>query len=113
GRACPTRPRPRPPGAPPPARWWTAAARRASSTVWPRSSRGTPTRGRSEVGCMPETTPLAGVTRDGGGGQGSHLGPVLADDGRGHRVLDCLACGFAHFWPRPSADDLAAYYARG
>ncbi len=59
---------------------------------------------------MPETTPRAEVVRGAGG---AHLGPVLADDGRGHRVLDCLACGFAHFWPRPSADELAAYYARG
>jgi SAM-dependent methyltransferase len=57
---------------------------------------------------MPETsvaTPAAAG--------GAHIGPALADDGRGHRVLDCLACGFAHFWPRPSGEELPRYYARG
>ena len=41
-----------------------------------------------------------------------HVGPTLAAAGHGHHVLDCLACGFAHFWPRPTAAELAAYYAR-
>jgi SAM-dependent methyltransferase len=41
-----------------------------------------------------------------------HIGPTLAADAGGRRVIDCLACGFAHFWPRPSGAELAAYYGR-
>jgi len=41
-----------------------------------------------------------------------HDGPTLAEDGQGHRVLDCTACGFAHLSPRPDAADLDGYYAR-
>jgi SAM-dependent methyltransferase len=45
------------------------------------------------------------------GGEG-HQGPVLADDGRGHHVVDCADCGFAHLSPRPDAKALAVYYRR-
>jgi SAM-dependent methyltransferase len=44
---------------------------------------------------------------------GAHIGPTLAAGVDGRRVVDCLACGFAHFWPRPPAEELATYYARG
>lgn len=40
----------------------------------------------------------------------AHGGPVLAEDGKGHEVVACEACGFAHFWPKPSSEELAAYY---
>jgi SAM-dependent methyltransferase len=43
----------------------------------------------------------------------AHGGPVLVADAAGHEVIDCAACGFAHFWPKPSEAELAAYYARG
>jgi SAM-dependent methyltransferase len=39
-----------------------------------------------------------------------HTGPSLAEDQGGHRVIACEACGFAHFWPKPSSEELAAYY---
>ena len=40
-----------------------------------------------------------------------HSGPVLIDDGKGHSIIDCSRCGFAHFWPKPSAEELAKYYS--
>lgn len=41
----------------------------------------------------------------------NHDGRKLADDGKGHFVIDCVSCGFAHFWPKPSPEELAKYYA--
>jgi SAM-dependent methyltransferase len=43
---------------------------------------------------------------------GRHTGPELAQDSKGHGVIDCRECGFAHLWPKPSAEELAEYYAR-
>jgi len=43
---------------------------------------------------------------------GQHTGPELAQDSKGHAVIDCQECGFAHLWPRPTAEELADYYAR-
>lgn len=40
-----------------------------------------------------------------------HFGPELAKDAAGHGVIDCVPCGFAHLWPKPTPDDLAQYYA--
>lgn len=42
----------------------------------------------------------------------AHAGARLADDGRGHAVIDCSSCGFAHFWPKPTPEELATYYAQ-
>lgn len=41
-----------------------------------------------------------------------HSGPELAQDGKGHSVIDCAPCGFAHLWPKPTAQELAEYYAQ-
>ena len=41
----------------------------------------------------------------------NHHGPELAKDTAGHGVIDCVACGFAHLWPKPDAGTLARYYA--
>lgn len=41
-----------------------------------------------------------------------HSGPELARDGAGHGVIDCGPCGFAHLWPKPTAEELAEYYSR-
>src|SRR5712692_1720304 len=41
-----------------------------------------------------------------------HSGPELAQDSKGHSVIDCAPCGFAHLWPKPTAQELAEYYAR-
>lgn len=41
----------------------------------------------------------------------SHRGPELIRDAKGHAVIDCEECGFAHLWPKPSAEELAKYYA--
>lgn len=40
-----------------------------------------------------------------------HVGRELARDDDGHAVIDCGPCGFAHLWPKPSPETLAAYYA--
>ena len=40
-----------------------------------------------------------------------HFGVELASDERGHAVIDCVPCGFAHLWPKPTAEALAQYYA--
>lgn len=40
-----------------------------------------------------------------------HFGPELAKDTGGHAVIDCVPCGFAHLWPKPTPDALAEYYA--
>ena len=40
-----------------------------------------------------------------------HFGPELAQDAGGHGVIDCTPCGFAHLWPKPTAEALAEYYA--
>ena len=40
-----------------------------------------------------------------------HFGPELAKDAAGHGVIDCVPCGFAHLWPKPTPDALAQYYA--
>jgi len=42
----------------------------------------------------------------------NHSGPSIGADSDGHSVIACEACGFAHFWPKPSPEELAAYYAR-
>jgi SAM-dependent methyltransferase len=39
-----------------------------------------------------------------------HFGTELAQTD-GQAVIDCVPCGFAHFWPRPSPEALAHYYA--
>ena len=41
-----------------------------------------------------------------------HSGPELIQDGKGHAVIDCAECGFAHLWPKPTAQELAEYYAK-
>jgi SAM-dependent methyltransferase len=41
-----------------------------------------------------------------------HSGPELAQDSKGHSVIDCVSCGFAHLWPKPTAQELAEYYAQ-
>jgi SAM-dependent methyltransferase len=42
----------------------------------------------------------------------AHDGTIVAKDGKGHRVMDCSSCGFAHLWPKPAAEELAEYYSR-
>lgn len=41
----------------------------------------------------------------------SHHGPELIRDAKGHPVIDCEDCGFAHLWPKPTPEELAGYYA--
>jgi SAM-dependent methyltransferase len=41
-----------------------------------------------------------------------HHGEEMARDPSGHVVINCLSCGFAHFWPRPTAEELSTYYAQ-
>jgi hypothetical protein len=41
-----------------------------------------------------------------------HSGAIVARDGSGHGVMDCTGCGFAHLWPKPTAEELADYYSR-
>jgi SAM-dependent methyltransferase len=43
---------------------------------------------------------------------GQHTGPELVQNSKGHAVIDCRECGFAHLWPKPTAEELADYYAR-
>lgn len=40
-----------------------------------------------------------------------HFGTELARDAADHAVIDCVACGFAHLWPKPTLEALAEYYA--
>ena len=40
-----------------------------------------------------------------------HSGAVVAEDDQGHGVIDCQTCGFAHLWPKPTAQELAEYYS--
>ena len=42
----------------------------------------------------------------------NHSGIELTRNSKGHAVMDCSVCGFAHLWPKPSADELAEYYAK-
>ena len=39
------------------------------------------------------------------------MDPELARDAGGHGVIDCVPCGFAHLWPKPTPEALAEYYA--
>jgi SAM-dependent methyltransferase len=41
-----------------------------------------------------------------------HNGPKLVENGKGHAVIDCTECGFAHLWPKPTAQELADYYKK-
>jgi SAM-dependent methyltransferase len=41
-----------------------------------------------------------------------HEGRELARDAAGHAVIDCESCDFAHYWPKPTVDELRGYYAR-
>jgi 2-polyprenyl-3-methyl-5-hydroxy-6-metoxy-1,4-benzoquinol methylase len=41
---------------------------------------------------------------------GQHTGPELVQNSKGHVVIDCRECGFAHLWPKPTAEELADYY---
>jgi SAM-dependent methyltransferase len=43
---------------------------------------------------------------------GNHSGSELTRNSKGHAVIDCAECGFAHLWPKPTAEELADYYAR-
>ena len=54
----------------------------------------------------------SGVAKLGGSGVDLHSGSELVQDGKGHGVIDCERCGFAHLWPKPTGEELAEYYAR-
>lgn len=41
---------------------------------------------------------------------GQHAGRELVQNSWGHAVIDCRECGFAHLWPKPTAEELGDYY---
>ncbi len=41
-----------------------------------------------------------------------HSGAILTRDAKGNEVIDCVGCGFAHLWSKPTGEELADYYSR-